>query len=182
MGNKKNAASTLLTRRELARRLNVHMMTISAKWEPAGMPIAERGRGGRPSLYNEQAVRAWLQEREEAAKSGKLRDVQQARAKKEIAQAALAEQTYQIRDGAYILRAEAERAWAGEVNAAKQHALAWATTLADKLYRAATLEGLAGVERILNSAVRELLREFKAGEHRRGEDEPPAAAAVPAMR
>jgi hypothetical protein len=41
-------AVELVTRRELAARLGVHMQTVT-KWEREGLPIAERGRRGRPS-------------------------------------------------------------------------------------------------------------------------------------
>jgi hypothetical protein len=160
-GSKK---SPLLTRRALAARLDVHMMSIT-KWERDGMPIAERGARGRPSLYDELAVRAWIQARDAAAKAGKLVDVAQERAKKERAQAALAEQTYQMRAGDLIPREEWERAKIAENVAIKAHLLGWAATLADRVFRAATLEGLAGVEKVLGDAVREVLRELAESKH-----------------
>jgi P27 family predicted phage terminase small subunit len=153
-----------ITRRELAARLDVHMMTIT-KWERDGMPIAERGERGRPSLYDEAEVRAWIQARDEAVKSGHTVDVAQERAKKERAQAALAEQTYQIRAGELVSRADWELAKAAENSAIKAHLLGWSTTLADRLYRAATLEGVPGIERLLAETVREVLRELADGRH-----------------
>ncbi len=93
----------LVTRRELAVERGVHMMTIT-KWEHEGMPIAERGRRGKPSRYSIPAVRAWLDHREEAARIGTSLDLVQERARKEHAQAILAEQTVAIRAGELVPR------------------------------------------------------------------------------
>lgn len=171
----KSAAVGRITRRELAERLDVHMMTVT-KWERDGMPIAERGERGRPSRYDETAVRAWIQARDAAAKSGKLVDVAQERAKKERAQAALAEQTYQMRAGDLVPRADWEAAKAAENMAIKAHLLSWSTTLGDRIFRASTLEGLAGVERELGQAVREVLRELADGRHAQEPEGAPAPA------
>ena len=160
----------LLTRRALAERLGVHMQTVT-KWERDGLPTAKRGAKGRPSLYDETEVRAWRQAREEAAKSSGIVDVAQERARKERAQAILAEQTYAIRSREFLPKHEIERAWAAETTAIRTHLLAWSTTLADRVYRAATLEGLGGVERVLHDATREVLRELAAGAHGVGEGE-----------
>ena len=149
----------LLTRRELAGALNVHMMTVT-KWERDGLPVAVHGRRGRPSRYREVDVRAWLQQREEAAKTTGNLDVAQERARKERAQAILAEQTYSIRARQLIPREEVERTWFAEVTAVRAKLLAWPTTHADQIARAVTLEGLPGVERLLNELVRQLLREL----------------------
>ena len=45
-----DGAGALVTRRELADLLTLQPMTVT-KWEQLGMPIAKRGRKGRPSLY-----------------------------------------------------------------------------------------------------------------------------------
>jgi P27 family predicted phage terminase small subunit len=96
-------AGPLVTRRELAALLGVHMQTVT-KWEQDGMPIAERGSKGRPSRYRELDVRAWKDAREDAAKKSGLVDVSQERARKERAQAILAEQTFQIRQRGLLPR------------------------------------------------------------------------------
>jgi phage terminase Nu1 subunit (DNA packaging protein) len=54
---------SVVTRRELAELLGVHMQTVT-RWEQAGLPIAVRGRRGKPSLYRLSAVRAWLRTRD----------------------------------------------------------------------------------------------------------------------
>ena len=164
-----------LTRRALAAKHGVHMSAVT-KWEHDGLPVAQRGGKGRPSLYDPRAVAAWLQAREEASKTGGHADLAQERARKERAQAILAEQTFAIRSGDYVPRRDVERAWAAEVAAIRTHLLAWPTTLADRVFRVATLEGLPGVERVLYEATREVLRELGAGVH--GGAKAPEAEAV----
>lgn len=152
--------SDLCTRRELARRLVKHPQTIT-KWEREGLPIAERGRRGRPSRYSETGVRAWLQAREELAKAAPgAVDFMASRARKELAQAALAEQTLQIRARTLLPLSEVERLWLAEVAAMRAVLLAAPTTYADRVCRAATLDGVAGVEREIRSVVHEALREL----------------------
>jgi phage terminase Nu1 subunit (DNA packaging protein) len=165
----KQKGETLMTRRQLAALTDlpgqdgpVHMMTVT-KWERDGLPVAERGRKGKPSLYREVDCRAWLAARKEAAKNGSALDVAQERARKEHWQALLAEQLHKARERELLPRAEVERAWGAEVAAVRTRLLAWPTTLADRVHRAATLEGIGGVERALQEAVREVLRELASG-------------------
>lgn len=163
--------SRLLTRRELAELLAVNMMTVT-KWERDGLPIAQVGRKGKPSYYQELDVRAWLAAREEAAQTSGVVDVARERARKDRAQAILAEQTFQIRNRDLLPRVDVEKAWAAEVGAVRTKLLSWSTTIADEVYRAGTLDGLAGVERVLRDAVEDVLRELADPE--RIQDEPSA--------
>lgn len=156
--NKSSKPSTL-TRRNLARALGVHMQTI-CKWEQDGMPIADRGRRGRASLYSESAVRDWLTAREAAAKQSGIVDVSRERARKERAQAELAQQAFAIRARTLLPIEEVERVWTAEVTAVRAIILASYTTHTDRIHRAATLEGLAGVERALKDLAYEVLREL----------------------
>jgi P27 family predicted phage terminase small subunit len=153
------AAGRLVTRRELADLLDVHMQTVT-KWEREGMPIARRGGRGRPSSYSEHDVRAWRLERERVALAGTSVNANEERALKERAQARLAEQTYQMRNRELLPRSEVARIWGAEVAGIRALLLAWPTTIADKLARAATLEGVAGVEGVLNSEVRAVLNQL----------------------
>lgn len=156
-------ASPSVTRRQLAELLGVHMMTIT-KWEREGLPVEQCGRKGKPSLYREAEARAWLAAREEAAKQpGGALDVAQERARKEHWQALLAEQTHRARERELLPRHEVEKEWAAEVAAVRTKLLAWRTTLSDRLTRVAVLEGEAGVERVLEQAVREVLTELSGG-------------------
>jgi phage terminase Nu1 subunit (DNA packaging protein) len=157
-------SASLLTRRELAALLDVHMQTVT-KWEQDGLPIAERGRKGKPSLYREADVRAWLQAREEAAKvPGAPLDVAQERARKEHWQALLAEQTHRARERELLPRVEVEKEQGALVAAIRTKLLALPTTYSDRLGRAFTLDGLPGLERAFDDAVRDVLRELAGGE------------------
>lgn len=154
MGNRK-----LVTRRELAQRLNVVMITIT-KWGQAGLPVAEPGRQGKPSLYSEADVRKWLTDREKKARNNGTLDVAQERARKERAQAILAEQTVAIRAKDLVPVDQVEKAWAAEVSAVRAKLLSWPTTISDSIHREAKLHGLEGVERVIKAAVEELLLEL----------------------
>ena len=151
----------LLTRRELALAMDVHPQTVT-KWERDGLPIAERGRKGKPSRYHEAACRAWRTAREDAARSSGLVDVAQERARKERAQAILAEQAYQARARELLPRHEVEKVWAAEVAAVRRKLLSWPMTLSDQLFRASALDGVAGLERVLTEAVHAVLLELSA--------------------
>lgn len=132
------------------------MQTVT-KWEQNGLPITERGRKGKASQYRELDVRAWLAAREEGAtRPGPLED----RARKERAQAILAEQMFQIRARDLLPRLEVEKVWGAEVAAVRAKLLAWSTTLADKVGRAFTTDGIPGVERVLQAAVADVLTEL----------------------
>ena len=149
----------LITRRELAQNLNVVMGTVT-KWEQSGMPCAEPGRKGKASLYSEREVRKWLTAREKNAQSNGVHDVARDRARKDRAQAVLAEQTAEIRARDLVPRVQVERVWAAEVAAVRAKVLAWPSTTSDKIYRESAVGGVKGVERVLKEAAEGLLREL----------------------
>jgi len=148
-----------LTRMELAKALECNPRTI-AKWQEEGLPVATRGRGGRASRYDETLVRAWLAARDEASRQEGALDLATERARKEHWQGLLAEQLHKARERELLPRVDVEKAWGSEVAAVRTKLLAWKTTLADRVCRAATLGGEAAVERVLEEAVREVLREL----------------------
>jgi len=151
----------LATRRELAATLGVHMASIT-KWEAQGLPLVKRGRRGVPSRYDLEAVRGWLAARDKATQKtvdGPLDPIQE-KAARDHWQAELAEQTYKIRQRTLLPADEVERAWSAEVTGVRAKLLALPTTFSDRLFRAATLEGLAGVERMLQAAVHDVLRQL----------------------
>lgn len=149
----------LVTRRELAEKLAVHMQTVT-KWEQAGMPIEEPGRRGRASLYDLAAVQKWRRQREKDAQQNGTVDLTRERARKERAQALVAEQTLAVRAGELVPRSQVEEVWTAEIAAVRAKLLAWPSTLSDRVSRAGELEGFAGVEKSLAAAVEELLLEL----------------------
>jgi phage terminase Nu1 subunit (DNA packaging protein) len=154
-------AGSLLTRRQLAKVLGCHPQTLLG-WEREGLPVARHGRRGVSSLFLERDARAWLEDREkrlEAPQTDKF-NIMNERARRERAQAQLAEQAHAIRARNLLPREEVERTWIAEITAVRAKLLAWPTTLADLLHRAGTLEGVVGVERSLDEAVRQLLTEL----------------------
>jgi phage terminase Nu1 subunit (DNA packaging protein) len=149
----------LLTRRELAAVMDVHMMTIT-KWERDGLPIAKRGRKGKPSLYSEDDVRAWVAAREQAASepAGPL-DWAQERAKREHWQALLSQQLYLVRAKKLLPVEEVEKTWTEHIVGPRSLILSLPTA-ADRVHRSSTLHGLAGVEAELRALSHEILREL----------------------
>ena len=153
------ARACLKTRRELAAQLGVHVSTVT-KWERDGAPVAKRGKAGVPSRYHVNQVRAWLAKRDAKSPGTTNQSLAQERARKERAQAELAEQTYRVRARELVPAAEVLRCGHMLVTAVRTKLLAWETTLSDRLYRAATVEGIRGVERVIRDAVREVLTEL----------------------
>ncbi len=135
------------------------MQTI-VKWERDAMPVAQRGRPGRPSLYDIDAVIRWRAMRDAAAESPDALSLQRERALKERAQRELALQTYASRAGELIPRAAAVKVWVRHIEAARSLALAWPTSLVDRLHRACALEGLTGMQHVLEEAVHDFLTEL----------------------
>jgi phage terminase Nu1 subunit (DNA packaging protein) len=159
-----------ITAKQLADAIGVDRRTI-AKWQDDGMPVAVRGRGGRPSQYDLDACRAWKDARDQVATDldGQI-DLLRERARKDRAQALLAEQLYAVRAGKLLDAEAVTRAWSREYAAIKAILIASYTSAADRIYRAATLEGLIGVERELKAVAFAALREISNPD--RGTDVP----------
>lgn len=148
----------LLTRAELATALDVNAQTIT-KWVADGMPVAERGRPGKGHTYRESDVRAWLEQRESEI-AGETISLERARTRKELAMAILNELKAAEMKRDLLPREDVEMQSAAEKAAVKAKLLAWSTTLADALHREAARHGVAGIERLLNHTVREVLSEL----------------------
>ncbi len=157
--NKGATRRRLLTRIELAKRLGVYPDTIS-KWERAGLPVAEPGRRGLASLYELAEVQKWRSDREKTARDNGTVDLTREKARRERAQALVAEQTLAIRARELIPREEVAEVWSAEIAAVRSKLLAWPSTLSDRLHRAAELGGLRGIEKEIKAAVDELLLEL----------------------
>lgn len=156
----------LLTRKELAEKLGVVQDTVT-KWEQAGLPVAEPGSRGIASMFSLAAVKRWKRDREKAAQQNGTVDLVRDRARKERAQAELSEQMIAVRAGELVPRSEVEEVWSKEIAAVRSKLLAWPATLSDRVFRAAELGGVRGVEKEITAAVEELLLELSTGNHAR---------------
>lgn len=105
-------ASPLKTAREVAQAFGCNIRTV-AKWVDEGMPVAQRGTGGRPSLFDLQAIERWKVARDTAA-PGEPGSANTARMRKEMAQALEAEQRIAIKAKTLVLRADMEQVMADE--------------------------------------------------------------------
>jgi phage terminase Nu1 subunit (DNA packaging protein) len=153
----------LVGRRELAHRLGVNAQTIT-KWHDEGLPIEKRGRKGVENRYDLDEVEAWRKKRdaEKAAATSTPTGLNafQAKAEKEHWQGRLAQQQYLLRSGELVRTVDVEKMWAAEVTAVRAIILASYVTHADRICRAAKLDGLAGVEREMKALGEEICREL----------------------
>ena len=149
----------LLTRKELAAKLGIVQGTVT-KWEQAGLPVAEPGRRGTASLFNFIEVQKWRRQRDLAARENGTADLTKERARKERAQALVAEQALQIRAGELLVRSEVEDVWTKAILGVRSKLLAWPATLTEQLGRAYELGGVRALEDKLNEAVYDLLTEL----------------------
>ena len=159
----------LLSRRELADALGIHPQTVT-KLVGEGLPVAKRGRPGSGHGYREADCRAWTQARQQLAETDQL-DLTRERARKERAQALLAEQKYKLLEGELLPREEVAKVWSAHVAAVRAYLLAVPDFLTDEVCRAFELEGQAGVYSVLRKAMHETLTELA----RPDADEVPAA-------
>jgi len=157
----------LVTRRELASQLGQHMQTIT-KWEQQGLPVEVRGRKGKSSLYSLSKVQAWLAHRDAAAASpgaANPHDLVAARAYRERLAGERIKQVIEKEAGQSMPLDEVKRLMAAEASAIKAVVLNSYATHADRVFRAASLDGLRGIERALHELALEVLREL-SDEHR----------------
>lgn len=160
-GGVRPGGEPLITRRDLAVLHKVNPMTVT-KWEQAGMPCAEVGRRGTPSLYSPSDVKAWLAARERNARTGDAVDLTAARARKEQADAELKEQALKARAGKLLEASEVEATMDQMVTAIRTRLLALPASAAERVARAATKGGADGVEAALDEAVGQVLKELAA--------------------
>lgn len=168
-----NVVGDLVTRRELAAQLGQHMQTIT-KWEQQGLPIEVRGRKGKSSLYSLSKVQAWIARRDAAAAQGTTtpNDLVAARAFRERLAGERIKQVIEKEAGQLMPLEEVKRLMTAEAVAIRAIVLNSYATHADRVFRAASIDGLRGTERALQELAHEILRELK-DEHRDPAPTPP---------
>jgi len=147
------AKRELLTRRELATALGIHVQTIT-KWQQQGMPIAARGRRGRAALHSLPAVIEWRHRTEAARQTGaEVVSLSAARARLAKAQAEKWERENRKRTGELIERAVVVREGQNMIFAAKTKLL--------QVPRQCVLRGVPrDAEAVIRQHIVEALREL----------------------
>ena len=153
------AKARLVTRAALAKVLEINASTVT-KWVAEGLPVAAYGRGGTPHRFDAAACQAWVAARAAVASSPVHLDLVQERARRERAQAQLAEQTLAIRSGTFVLREEMERAWAAEIHAVRTMLLGLSSHWSDRFGRALQVGGPTAMQKEIDASVREALLQF----------------------
>lgn len=153
---------SLLTRKALAAALDSHARTI-AKFERAGMPCAVLGRSGKPSMYDEAACRAWLEDYQETL-AARRRNFDEARAQKGHWQALLNKQAFETRAKRLLPADEVRKAGAAMRSDIRARLGKVPRQLAPALVAASATEGSAAIERLLAEALRGVLTDLAAGE------------------
>jgi phage terminase Nu1 subunit (DNA packaging protein) len=126
-----------------------------------GMPVAEGGGQGRQAKYLPSACVAWRLAQVESKYAGmEGLNPQVERAKRDRAQARLADQLHARRSGEVIAVEEVRQTWVSLVLAVRSKMLRWPSSLADQLARTSTP---AEVQRILDVEVRAALEELSRG-------------------
>ena len=115
------------------------------------MPVLRAGGRGRESVYDAVACLKW--QRDQTGRNGAQAD----RARRDRAQALLAEQAYQLRAGELLPRDQVFEMWAGEYAALRTALLALPQLLADKLAKAHDQAGIDGLEAELTMGIRTAL-------------------------
>ena len=176
-----DAAEPLMTRDGLARLFAVTPGAIT-RWARDGMPVATGGGSGRQAHYRPSACVAWRLAQLEAKYAGmEGLNPPVERAKRDRAQARLAEQLHRRREGDLLEIAEVTRAWALIVVAVRARLLAMPHALADRCAHATTP---AEVAAILKGEVYDALRELAAWHPpaERAEPRDPAPGSAPGAR
>ena len=137
--------------------LGVHVNSV-IRLEQEGLPVAQPGAGGKASLYDPAAIVAWWLARHRArGGSGDGLDPAAERARRDKAQANLAEQMHATRAGELIPRSELERILSPVVTAIRAKLLAGPRAWAPVLANIAASHGVAGIERELATRIRDVL-------------------------
>jgi len=158
-----------VNRSELAETFGKSLPTISA-WVKSGCPVVERGRQGREWVFDTADVAGWLEQRAVAAVEGQsvLMDIEEARRRKLVAEAIMAEADADQRLGQLILVADAVEMFSAECATIRTRLLSIPSGWSPAVHRCKTV---AEVYSVLERAVIEALEGLSI-------DEPDAMAGL----
>ena len=147
-----------VNRSELAETFGKSLPTVSA-WVKSGCPVVERGRQGREWVFDTADVADWLEQRAVAAVEGQsvLMDIEEARRRKLVAEAVMAEADADQRLAKLILVEDAEELFGAECATVRTRLLALPSNWAPAVHRCKTV---AEVYSILEKAVIEALEDL----------------------
>jgi phage terminase Nu1 subunit (DNA packaging protein) len=146
----------LKTRAELAVALGITAGTLT-RWERDGCPVAKKAPRGRPSLFDEKAVRAWRDAVDAARRTPGVVSLEVQRARLAAAQAARVEQQNRVRAGELIEVAELERTLAEILATLRARLLAIPSAMAETLARETDPRA---VHRVLTETIHDALAEL----------------------
>ncbi len=150
-----------VTRKAIAAALDVNPRT-TYKFEADGMPSRKRGRGQATDFEVEPCL-AWKRARDSASGAGEFVDVARERARKEHAQALLAEQQYRLRAGELLEVEDVAKTWGDHIAAVRTKLLSWPPILANRVL-GASRDGVEAIELVLEEAVYQVLTELAEGD------------------
>jgi phage terminase Nu1 subunit (DNA packaging protein) len=142
----------LVDREQLALLVGRHADEIS-RGARKGMPVLQPGGPGVAGVYDAVACLEWFRSRRGGT-------VEAERARRDAAQAALAEQLLATRSRELLPKAEVARVWSGACTAIKAAIMAIPTTEAEKLAAIAVEHGAVGVEAQLAAIAHRVLLEL----------------------
>jgi phage terminase Nu1 subunit (DNA packaging protein) len=151
----------LVTRFQVAECLGADPTTV-AKWERAGLPVAERGSGGRASKYALPAVIRWYVAHERAKyerETGTL-NLDDERARQARAQTRKTELEIRRREGELVAVAEVTALWSELLGTLRATLLALPAALAAPLDATAKDSGPRAVEALLRDRMTSALHEL----------------------
>ena len=161
MENNEPYVEPLMSRDELAHLFSVSPGTITDWVRKEGMPAAKPGAGRVQSQFLPSRCVAWrFNELQRRYGGGEGISPMAARARKDTADAELAERKLKIMNREYVLKAEVERLLGPRVGATKTRIEAMPRAVAPECVRAAERGGPRAVEQVLHDYVRSMLTEI----------------------
>lgn len=142
----------LLTKQELCEALDLSISSIG-NYQQMGMPVADRGKQGKPSLYNLEDCRAWINENIKAGSE----DMSAAKLRKLQAEASLAELELQRERGELVEIEEVAKQVADAFSRVRSKLLTIPTKTSGLVY---ALQSQREVQAVLDEAIREVLLEL----------------------